>query len=200
MGAYFATLTPEATFHHYGSGVEDASIFRGYQLYYKFYAVGAAVASSLDEFSQLAAGGFTRVYMSEDSEDGSPAMSSIRNVLVEPKVTDRKTNFSVTISFQYSDSHPEPTLTVFSTDASFTSAGTVELRRYVTYTDSALHMGECKSFHDLVSGDADIAALYTSYLELGKIQIAFYAVAYGIQDLTTAVSSDPVYLGVIEWD
>jgi len=201
IGGYFSSLTPEAKFYHYGANVEDASIFRGYQLYYKFYSIDTTPVSSLDEYSELSTYGFTRVYTSEDSDSSSPSMSSIYNVLVEPEVADREKNFTVYISFWNLTGDDEPSLTISSTDSSFTSSKTIELRRYVTYSDSALYTGYCKSFHDIVSGDADIStSIYASYISKGTVYIAFYAVAYGIQDLTTAVYSDPVWLGYLQWD
>jgi hypothetical protein len=173
----------------------DTLVFRGYQLYYKYYSVDATPVSSFEDQTKMLAAGFTRVYSSDDSTYNTPSMSSIYNVLIDPDVSDREKNFFVWVSFwkndpQYGD---DPYLTISSTDPTFLSSHTIMLRRSVTDQST----GFCKPFREFASTDTDILTLYNEFLTKGSIQIAFYVVTYGIQDTTTPVYSIPVYLGAL---
>jgi hypothetical protein len=184
--------------------------FRGYELYYKFYAdatAASAEAASLGgptkTVDDLLQHGFLTLCRGPGTGAGElplPQDSSVETratPFLAINVNDRSpvVAFPITVTF-----NPEGA-TEISTNFSYTSPTygptSQEIDRHVDAST-----GRCKPFTfgagNYVQTDADFSAVYGS-IQGQLLYVAVYAVSYGLQDLSTPIFSYPVALGYLQF-
>jgi hypothetical protein len=192
-GLYFAFLNPDHI-----SGDSNVT-FKGYELYYQFYADSISINSNAydpnstaDVVSQLTSNKFLPVVSDIDS---FPA----RSIPVVPvDAADIGTSFSVHVNIN----------TVGTTDSNFSFSPVIvsptgNLRRNVKGTN--FYLGFYKPFYSnsTYSGnydpfDLDCSLIAGTINSTGTVYLAMYALSYGLQGISTPLRSIPVYLGYLQ--
>ena len=184
-----SALDPADDFQISSSNANSEPEFRGFELYYKFYAAEGDVQNSLggpsNDVTTLTNAHFLTVC------SGADANIDVRTPpLIPVDVVDRGLAFTVTISVPVNSA----------ASASYTTPNTaknVQINRHVR----ALTGSKPFTFNSTLAGnyllsDADMQGVMGS-ISGGVIYLAMYAVSYGLQDLSTPIYSYPVYLGYL---
>ena len=168
----------------------DEPGFRGYDIYYKFYAseIGIDIGiQSIDELRQK----FHRLTEYESGVKPSP--------LISIGAADRTSVFYIAIDFSPALTELDrPRIYSLPGDPPADDISIFDFRRGVTYASSS----ETKRFAEFASTDADIdSAIYTIISTPNeKVTIAAYVVSYGVDADFGALFSIPLYLGYIQLD
>ena len=159
----------------------------GYEVYYRFSAIGAASDRNLPDLTQLATNGFVSL---RKADDRHPLAATGRPLIVVPSAA--RAEHRVTLTFVALEAGTDPHAVLSS------GGGRISLRRGVEDTFS----GQYERFvcEDFESGHPDVEA----YPELSEdcaaglaVQLQLYAVAYGRDAERNEQFSEPLYLGSI---
>ena len=162
----------------------------GYEVFYRFSAIGAATDRNLPDLTQLATNGFVSL---RKADDRHPLAATGRPLIEVPSAA--RAEHRVTLSFVALEAGDDP-------DATLSSGGRVSLRRGVEDTFTGRYQRfACEDFEsDSPDPDADVEA----YPELPQdcaaglpVQLQLYAVAYGRDAERNEQFSEPLYLGSI---
>jgi hypothetical protein len=177
--------------------------FRGYELYYKFYANLADIQQNLQnvtEYELRSSHGFRQVCTAADTYTGSSNLHT-HKPLIFVETFDRNRAFLITVTF----APPEQPSVLYDGDPY-----EVSVRRNVPDTVlGSPNYGEPKPFIQLdaafpayQAADTDIQGIWATVKPVleggtGEAYLAMYALSYGIVDITTDIYSTPVYLGYV---
>ena len=160
----------------------------GYEVYYRFSAIGEATDRNLPDLTQLRSNGFVSL---RKADDRHPLAATGRPLLEVPSAA--RATHGVTLSFAALEAGAgaDP-------DATVSSGGRISLRRGVEDTFTGRYRQFlCEEFE---SDHPDVAA----YLALPQdcaaglpVQLQLYAVAYGRDAERYEQFSEPLYLGSI---
>lgn len=158
----------------------------GYEVYYRFSAIGAATDRNLPDLTQLRGNGFVSL---RKEDDRHPLAATGRPLVEVPSAA--RAEHRVTLSFAALEAGAAP-------DAAVSSDARISLRRGVENTFTGFYQPfACEEFE---SAHPDVAA----YPELPQdcaeglpVQLQLYAVAYGRDADRYEQFSEPLYLGSI---
>ena len=159
----------------------------GYEVYYRFSAIGAATDRNLADLTQLRGNGFVSL---RKADDRHPLAATARPLIEVPSAA--RAEHRVTLSFvALEEAGADP-------DASLSSGGRISMRRGVEDTFTGWYRRfACEEFE---SDHPDVEA----YPELPEdcaaglaVQLQLYAVAYGRDAERYEQFSEPLYLGSI---
>ena len=172
----------------YNRSDNDPEVFRGYEIYYKYYNSHSEIA---DDDKKI-------------FNTSEPEPDDLKNVgyrRLNTVLTTEETTTYPMIPVDYSDRDTSFTLTVYFDEVSSDTAPRVEysgysdrtLRRNITQYNSTSGKTEYKTFipadHD--SGDSDRSS--------GELTLSLYVFAYGKDDNVYNIYSKPVWLGYITY-
>ena len=181
-----STMVGSGNAEIYNRSDYDPDVFRGYELYYKFYTDSTErisndktiFATSEPEPSDLTAVGYSRIntVLSADDSTSYP--------MVPVDYSDRDTAFTLTVNFDQLSSGVVPYV-------SYSGYSDVFLRRTASEYNSLSKDYEYKSFRpvDYDTGDSDWSP--------GETELSLYVFAYGKDDNVYKIYSKPVWLGYI---
>ncbi len=230
---FYVTLNPPGTpaflasegnlaFTILATTANNEAEFRGFELFYKFYASSGAVEQNLQNAlpSDLTGTyGYRRVCDQLDTFSGTPAPTqNLHSTKPYPLIfvppADRGTVFSVTITFPGFGLPIQSPVSVSYNGAPYyapnDSTAPLSLRRNVG--DTALGSStssECKYFiaallsdpltYQSTDYDMQSNGVYSAAIAAGgTAYLAMYVLSYGVQsDFTTETYSTPVYLGYV---
>ena len=160
----------------------------GYEVFYRFSAIGEATDRNLPDLTQLGATGFVAL---RKADDRHPLAATGRPLIVVPSAS--RAEHRVTLSFAALEAGADPY-------AILNSGGRVSLRRGVEDTFTGRYEPfACEEFES-DPPDPDVEA----YPELPQdcaaglaVQLQLYAVAYGRDAERYEQFSEPLYLGSI---
>ena len=166
--------------------VQNVETF-GYEVYYRFSAVGESTDRNLQVRAQLDASGFVSL---RKADDRHPIGVTERPLIVVAGAA--RADHRVTLSFAALQVGDDPHVTL-------SSGGRISVRRGVADTTTGLYQQfACEAF---LPDDADVEA---SYPELAQecagllVQLQLYAVAYGRDANRREHYSEALYLGSID--
>ena len=157
----------------------------GYEVYYRFSAIGEATDRNLPDLTQLDSSGFVSL---RKEVDRHPLAATGRPLIEVPAAA--RAEHRVTLSFVALEAGADP-------DATLSSGGRISLRRGVEDTFTGRYERfACEEFE---SQHPDVEA-YPELLQdcgEGAVQLQVYAVAYGRDAERREQLSEPLYLGSI---
>ena len=163
----------------------------GYEVYYRFSAIGEATDRNLPDLTQLGANGFVSL---RKADDRHPLAATGRPLIEVPSAA--RAEHRVALSFAALEAGTDP-------QATLSSGGSISLRRGVEDTFTGRYQRfACEEFESDPTDppDPDVAA----YPELVQdcaaglaVQLQLYAVAYGRDAERNEQFSEPLYLGSI---
>jgi hypothetical protein len=188
--------------------------FKGFELYYKFYATPDQIEQNLQnvlEYNLRTTYGYRPVCYQIDTFSATPPTNlHVNKPLIYVQPGDRGTVFSVTITFPGLGSPIQSPVAVLFNGAPYYSpkdaSQPLSIRRNVGDTNSlSSTYGQPKLFiaADLAdpstyqSTDIDVQGIWGS-VSGGVAYLAMYVMSYGVQDYTTDLYSTPVYLGYVQ--
>lgn len=165
----------------------------GYEVYYRFSAIGEATDRNLPDLTQLGANGFVSL---RKADDRHPLAATGRPLIEVPSAA--RAEHRVTLSFAALEAGTDP-------QATLSSGGSISLRRGVEDTFTGrFERFTCEEFESEDPNDPPDPEVGT-YPELLQdcaaglpVQLQLYAVAYGRDAERREQFSDPLYLGSID--
>jgi hypothetical protein len=197
--------------------------FRGFELYYKFYKSSAEIEAGLSnvtEYDLRIKNNFAPVCFQEDTFSVTPPQNLHSSTSFKPLLfvqpLDRGTAFDITITFS-SIPQTQPIVKYNGTQytipnlPAFSDAGQdISIRRNVGDVDPASSFGGQGKFfikpytgyQTYISSDRDVQSIWDTVQPggtgSGVVYLAMYAMSYGIQNFTSDIFSQPVYLGYVQ--
>ncbi len=158
----------------------------GYEVYYRFSAIGAATDRNLPDRTQLGANGFVAL---RTADDRHPLAATGRPLIAVPSAA--RAEHRVTLSFVALETGADP-------HATLGSGGRISLRRGVEDTFTGRYERfACEEFdsdHPDVEAYPELPQDCAAGLE---VQLQLYAVAYGRDAERNEQFSEPLYLASI---
>jgi hypothetical protein len=196
--------------------------FRGFELYYKFYKTPAEIEANLSgvtEYDLRTKNNFAPVCFQEDSFSVTPPQNLHSSTSYKPLLfvqpLDRGSAFDITITFS-STPQTQPIVRYngaqYALPSFLPDAGQdISIRRNVGDIDpTSGFRGHGKFFikpltgyQTYISSDRDIQAIWNDVQPVGAggsgaVYLAMYAMSYGLQNFTSDLFSQPVYLGYVQ--
>ena len=159
----------------------------GYEVYYRFSAIGEATDRNLLDLTQLDANGFVSL---RKADDRHPLAATGRPLLEVPSAA--RAEHRVTLSFVALEAGGDP-------QATLSSGGSISLRRGVEDTFTGRYERfACEEFEPQHPDVAAYPELVQDCAAGLSVQLQLYAVAYGRDAERREQFSEPLYLGSID--
>lgn len=174
----------------------DNSVFKGYEIYYKFYDKSAEGQKQLTSKQELINNGFVR--LSSESETTSTISEPIIPVL---PIDRRSLPHKITFMFNLETASDDPLVEAeldFDRDGIVSGVEQIKLRRGIAGV-----FGDFQRFSDCSSfkvTDNDVNEVFDQ-LEFGcsgeQVQLQFYVLSFGMDGIATEIFSQALFLGSI---